>query len=305
MIATHEGRFDEAEQLAIQARQLGTRFDSGHASGTFSVQMFTIRRQQARLHEVAPVLAQFMQNRALGATWWPGLAILHCELGARDEAREAFEQLAAGGFAGLARDAIWAASIAYLAEVCAWLGDAPRAATLYELLLPYAERNIVFGSHTASFGAAGRVLGLLAATLQRWDAAERHFERAIALDTSSGGKPWLARSRCDFAAMLMQRSRPGDRDRAATLLTAGLDDSRIAADLVWQRPSRGPAGRPDRARGAGASTCRRRQHQPADRRRAVPQRQHHRDPRAQHSRQDPGVEPRRGGGVRGPPWIAA
>jgi DNA-binding NarL/FixJ family response regulator len=226
MIAAHEGRFDEAEQLASRARAQGARFDANHASGTFSVQMFTLRRQQGRLAEVAPVLRQFLLHQPQASTWRPGLVVLHCELGDREAARAEFERLAASDFGGIQRDAIWVASIAYVAEVCAWLDDAPRAAVLYELLLPYAERNIVFGAHSASFGAGARFLGQLAATLQRFDAAVGHFERALALDASSGGAPWLARSRCEFAAMLIRRARPEDGERAASLLQAALADAR-------------------------------------------------------------------------------
>ncbi|MFL6663158.1 MAG: helix-turn-helix transcriptional regulator, partial [Rhizobacter sp.] len=226
MIAAHEGRFAEAESLAVQALGCGNRFDRANAAGMFGVQMFTIRRQQGRLRELAPVLRQFLDSESSAATWLPGLAVLHCELGSRDEAHEAFEKLAAGGFAGIANDAIRIASLAYLAEVCAWLGDRARAAPLFELLLPYAERNIVFGAHTASFGAAARLLGMLAATLERWDVAQHHFEHAVDLDARTGGRPGLARSRCEFAAMLLRRAGPGDHPRALALIAAALDAAR-------------------------------------------------------------------------------
>ncbi|MFZ5510539.1 MAG: ATP-binding protein [Pseudomonadota bacterium] len=226
MIATHEGRFAEAEQLALRALSCGERFDRDNAAGIFGVQMFTIRRQQGRLRELAPVLGKFLDSEAQGAIWLPGLAILHCELGAREQARAIFEKLAAGNFAGIANDAIRIASLAYLAEVCVWLGDAARAATLYSLLLPYAARNIVFGAHTASLGAGARLLGMLATTRSRWDDAQHHFEYALAFDARTGGRPWLACSRCEFAAMLMRRAHPGDQERARPLAAAALDDAR-------------------------------------------------------------------------------
>lgn len=225
MIATHEGRFTDAERLASRALECGMRFDRANAAGIYGVQMFTIRRQQGRLDELAPVLRQFLDDDSR-APWRPGLAVLYCELGARAEARAVFEKLAVNGFAGITRDAIWGATVAYLAEACVWLGDELRAATLFELLLPYAERNIVFGAHTASFGATARLLGMLATTLQRWEEAERQFEYAVDFDARTGGRPWLARSRCEFAAMLMRRQRSGDHDRARQLLVAALDDAR-------------------------------------------------------------------------------
>ncbi len=211
MIATHEGCFDEAERLAVQALRCGSRFDRANASGIFGVQMFTLRRHQGRLRELAPVLRQFLDSDAQGETWRPGMAILLCELDALDEARDLFDTLAAGGFAGVPRDAVWIASIAYLAEVCVRLDDAARAATLFDLLLPYAE---------------ARLLGMLATTLQLWDEAQAQFEYAIAFDARTGGRPWLAVSRCEFAAMLMLRAHPDDLERAAALLEAAAADAR-------------------------------------------------------------------------------
>lgn len=92
--------------------------------------------------------------------------------------------------------------------------------------MPYAERNIVFGAHTASLGAGARLLGMLATTRSRWDDAQHHFEYALAFDARTGGRPWLARSRCEFAAMLMRRAHPSDQERARPLAAAALDDAR-------------------------------------------------------------------------------
>jgi DNA-binding CsgD family transcriptional regulator len=225
MIATHQGRFADAEALAQQALRCGQRFDRGNAAGIFGVQMFTLRRHQGRLRALAPLLRQFLAQGSTASTWWPGLAILHCELGERDEARQVLDALARDDFSGIAHDAIRIASLAYLAEVCAWLGDAARAARLYQLLLPYAGRCIVFGAHNASLGAADRLLGLLAATLQQWGEAQRHFETALETDQRSGGRPWLPRTRCDFAQMLLRRGDAGDREQALLQLDAALDEA--------------------------------------------------------------------------------
>ncbi len=225
MVATHQGRFGEGEALALQALRCGERFDRANAAGMFGVQMFTLRRHQGRLRELAPVLERFLQEQSVARTWRPGLAILHCELGARDAARQVFEDLAADSFAGLPNDAIRSASLAYLAEVCAWLGDTAHAPQLHALLLPYAGRCIVFGAHTATLGSTDRLLGLLSATLQQWSEAQRHFETAIDVDQRSGGRPWLPRTRCDFAQMLLRRGDAGDREQALLQLDSALEEA--------------------------------------------------------------------------------
>ena len=303
MIATHEGRFADAEQFAVQALRCGERFDRANASGIFGVQMFTIRRDQGRLRELAPVLRQFLNSESHAATWQPGLVMLLCELGSKDEARDAFEKLAVGGFAAIAHDAIRAASIAYLAEACVWLGDAMRAATLFDLLVPYVDRNIVFGAHTASLGAAARLLGMLASTLERWDEAQRHFEHAIEFDARTGGRPWLARSRCEFAAMLMRRGRSGDNERVLPLLTAALDVARelgmrgveeraLALQQQLMKERKGASKQESYAAGLTERELQvlrlgcRRQDEPRDRGRDFSQSEHCGNPRPQYSRQD-------------------
>lgn len=300
MVATHEGRFADAEPLAAEALRCGKRFDRANAAGIFGAQGWpTLQQRQGRLRELAPVLQRFLAHDSQAATWRPGLAMVHCELGAHDEAQAIFESLAIGGFSGIAQDAIRIASMAYLAEVCVWLEDGERALILFDLLLPYAGRNIVFGAHTASFGAADRLLGMLATTLERWDVAQAHFEQALVVDQRTGGRPWLAQSRCAFAAMLMRRVRGDDLLRAQPLLQAALDESRtlgmralrgkrsgLAAARGRGRDAGAGGGRVVPTRGAGAATGGRRQDQPGDRDGAVSQSEYGRQPCQQHPRQD-------------------
>ncbi len=90
-----------------------------------------------------------------------GRAFLYSQLGRSSEARQEFEQLAASSFRDLPRDGTWLANVGMLSDICAFLGDAPRAAILYELLTPYAARNVMVGV-TGCSGPVSRYLGLLA-----------------------------------------------------------------------------------------------------------------------------------------------
>lgn len=221
MIALHAGRFAEAEALALEGFRHATQF--AQTTGAAAVQLFTLRREQGRLAELAPVLEQFQRSVPDSLTWQPGYIVLNCELGRQEQAQAAFERLAAGDFTiGNAADGARSGSLVYLAEACAWLGDVARAHTLYTLLKPHAGCGIVFGAHVASFGSADRVLGMLALTMRRWDEAGLHFERALAFDEKTGGWPWLAHSRHEYAVMLLERKQPGDVKRAQALLDGAL-----------------------------------------------------------------------------------
>jgi DNA-binding CsgD family transcriptional regulator len=188
--------------------------------------MYTLRREQGRLNEVEPALRHFMRQQGPAAAWRPGLALLYSELERREEARAEFEHLARHDFADLPRDSLWMACMAYLTDVCAFLGDAARAATLYQLLLPYAGRTVVIGNATACYGAVSRYLGMLAATMERWEEAAQHFEDALAMNTRMGARPWLAHTQHEYAKMLLARNQPGDREEATALLNVALSTAR-------------------------------------------------------------------------------
>ena len=142
---------------------------------------------------------------------------MYAELGLMDKARTIFEELAVNEFMGIQQDGVWAASITFLVEVCASLGDRERAEVLYRVLSPYAGYAVV-ASEWASVGAASRFLGQLAATTGRWQDAESHFDQALAMNARMGAKPWLAHTQFQYARMLLARSAPRDVERAKILL---------------------------------------------------------------------------------------
>jgi DNA-binding CsgD family transcriptional regulator len=226
MWAMFAGRFEAAERLAQHALAIGQRLRGQDPLGIFGVQMFTLRREQGRLQELAPVMQRFVHMSPETSTWRPGLALIYSELGLEQEARAEFEHLAAHDFATIPRDARWVTCMAYLAEVCAFLGDARRAATLYQFLLPHNGYNIVLGPTAACYGAASRYLGILAATMQRWETAQGHFEDALEMNARMGAQPWLAHTQHAYAQMLLARGHPGDRQLALHLLDKALAVSR-------------------------------------------------------------------------------
>jgi tetratricopeptide (TPR) repeat protein len=226
MRALMQGRFEDSERLAQQAFAIGQRMQTETAAGVFGSQMFTLRREQGRLKEIEPAVEYFLQQHTAATAWRPGLAVIYSELGRTREAREEFEQLAWNDFADLPRDPLWMGSMTYLADVCTFLGDKVRAATLYKILLPFAGRNVVIGNAESCYGALSRYLGALAATLALWDEAAQHFEDALAMNARMDARPWLAHTQEQYATMLLARRQSGDRDTAAALLDAALATAR-------------------------------------------------------------------------------
>jgi class 3 adenylate cyclase len=210
-----EGRFEDGERLANEALDLAQRFEATGGAPIHGIQISRVRGEQGRFEEMIPVL-EALNARVPNLGWVARLAQIHAELGHEDAARREFEKLAVNDFADIPQDILWLLTVCYAAEACALLRDSRRGETLYALLLPHAERNIVV-ANAACNGSVSRPLGILAASLDRFEEAERFFEHAIDLDRRLGARPLLARAQCDYAQMLLARSAAGDREKALRL----------------------------------------------------------------------------------------
>ena len=151
--------------------------------------------------------------------------LIYLEIGQPKEARTEYDGLV-DDFPAMPRDGRWHYSPVYLSEVCAAFGDAGRAPMLYQAMLPYVGRNILFGAGLACCGSADRYLGLLSTAMGRWSDAERHFKAALAMNERIGARVPLAHTQHDYASMLLARGEAGDRDRAVALLKASLEAAR-------------------------------------------------------------------------------
>jgi ATP/maltotriose-dependent transcriptional regulator MalT len=222
-LALAEGRYDAAEAAAESALQIGTDRHPG-AAGVYGLQMFAIRRAQGRLGEVAPILELAVKRGDLAGMWHPGLAVLFAEVGRLDDARRLFEQLAVDDFAALPRDALWPATVAFLAEICIAIGDRSGAELLYREMSEFANENLMVAM-TICLGPADRLLGGLASVLGRETEAESHFQVAVALAEASESAPWRAEGQYEWARHLKGK---GEMQRAADLAHTALD---TACDL--------------------------------------------------------------------------
>jgi DNA-binding CsgD family transcriptional regulator len=148
--------------------------------------------------------------------------LIYTELGRLDEARAELDDLARDDFKSIVKDGLWSTSIAYLAEVCAVLGDVDRAATIYQLLLPYKGRCIGLAGGATACGTASRYLALMASTMKRFQEAERHFDEALAMSITMGARPEVAHTQYDYATMLLGRAQLGDREHAVDLLRTAI-----------------------------------------------------------------------------------
>ncbi len=222
--ATLDGRFADAERLAQEALALGRLRDTEVATYWFRyAQMLAIRWAQGRLPELWPEVRNHGERFPWVPRWRDALAA--AELGDEEAARRELERHAARGFAELPRYPLWILHLCSLAEACVLVGDERRGLELYELLLPHAGDNAV--SYTQQpFGPVATRLGKLAAMLERWEAADRHFATALERCELLCARAIRARVRLEHATALAARGEEGDRERIAVMLdeAAGLCD---------------------------------------------------------------------------------
>jgi class 3 adenylate cyclase/tetratricopeptide (TPR) repeat protein len=222
MLLTREGRFEEAERRVIEVGPIAQRTQHPGWIATFSAQFFTIRWAQGRLGELEQIVLQRLEEMPGLRAWQVALVILYLDTERPDQAREWFERLAAEDFADIPRDDTWIVTITLAANAAHRLGDTRRAAQLYEILEPYAQRQVTVGFAFICQGSASLMLGEAAATMGRWDDAERHFQEALAFNERTRTPPWLAATQFAYAGMLRARGGPGDDEKPVSLVNWAL-----------------------------------------------------------------------------------
>jgi DNA-binding SARP family transcriptional activator len=238
--AQFAGALDRGEALAQRALELGDEVGEA-AFQVFGAQLVWTRREQGRVGElvegVEAVVARFPELVA----WRCGLALFYAETGRDDEARATLAALAAHAFGDVPRDVLWPLALTIATDVVARLDVPGHAAPLHALLAPFADRCVVAES-AVCLGSIARPLGVLAGALGRFDAAERHFERALARNEELGSVLWSARTRHDWATVIRRRDAPGDGERADALDRHALADAdrlglaALAADITAGAP---------------------------------------------------------------------
>ena len=223
--AALEGAFDDAERLTTEAARFGARLRDSTIPLQAAAQIIGIRWTQGRIAEMRSQLKQAADGLPAMPVYRAALALACCEAGDEPAARRELRHLAVGDFGGIPRDNVWVLAMAFVSETTARLEDAALAGVVYDLLLPFAGRNVL--SPDAIYaGPVARYLGVAAAARQDWETAERHLSAAWEQAQLDGARAMLVRTRLDHARALIARGRPEDRARAG----AYLDEARALAE---------------------------------------------------------------------------
>ena len=176
--------------------------------------MFSVRREQGRLAELAPVIrilaGEGRTRRAVAAR--ARRAARRARHGGGGEARARGASPPTGSTRSARRSGSPRSRTS--TDACTALGDEATAALVYPELEPLAGANVMIGHLVSCYGAADRYLGMLAATLGESERAEEHFERALELNRRMGAATWLAHTAYEYGRFLLA-TRPRARERRA------------------------------------------------------------------------------------------
>jgi tetratricopeptide (TPR) repeat protein len=215
------GRVEEGARLAARALEIRRDGQDPAVLQTYCGQIFVARRELGNLGaQLEESMAAFVDTYPGMHSWRCTLAVVHAEAGRTEAARALLERIGSRGFTDVPRDVHFFPALAMLAEAVHLLRDGARAAQLYPLLLPYADRNVVASWWSPTYvGSVARYLGLLASTAGRPYDAAAHFEQALVANTRMGVRGQLAHTKVDYARVLLARNSPGDADTALRLVT--------------------------------------------------------------------------------------
>ena len=221
-----DGKIEEAERLAGEARRAGDRAEQPLAQQYYGIQMIQIRSMQGRAGELLPDARDLAERFPGIPAWRGGVITLAARSGDHELARRELERFAGDDFSAIPADANWFAAMSLIGEAIALIGDEKRAPMVYEALLPYEGLVIVVARAAGCNGPIDRVLGMLAQTMGRMDDAERHLGNAVEIATRMGDRPGMALCGLGLAEMLLARDQSNDRELAQEMLSTVLSTAR-------------------------------------------------------------------------------
>jgi DNA-binding SARP family transcriptional activator len=219
-----EGRFEDVRARWNDMRRYARAYRA--VAGIEAQQAYYLAREQGDL----AVLLGPLERIAAGSSeslYGPAmLAVAQLDTADETAALRTLNSLTVEDIRRSETESAGGAVLALLAEVAAGGASKSHAALLYDLLNPFAGRLLAAVIGLACLGAAERFQGMLSTTLERWDDAEAHFERALELEQRIRGHALVPRTRYWQAQFLRARARPGDDRTARAILGEVAKDTR-------------------------------------------------------------------------------
>jgi class 3 adenylate cyclase len=179
------------------------------------------RTAQGRARELEDALRLFVE-RTQSFFFKSIYGFVLVEGGEIEGATRLFDEFAAQEFAHPFHNAAWLQFETNCAYIGSRLGRADCVPQLRPKLEPFADQLVVSGFAGYVGGSVAIYLGMLATTIGDWSDAEARFAAAAATHERIGAPIWLARTRLEWARMLLARGESKDVERAGDFLDQAL-----------------------------------------------------------------------------------
>jgi len=192
-LAQMDGRFEEAQLLAIDGAGYGAEKAIPDADGAFKAALYFNLFHARATGEVRALVEDVVVAEPHNPLWRIGAGIAQVESG-DEEAAAASLAAVVEWIPRLPRNEFWPSVLVMSADLASRLPPDPdRAAFLADLLAPWAGRFVVMGSMITTLGPADRALALLAREQGDEARAERLLDAADDLCARLGAEAWAAR----------------------------------------------------------------------------------------------------------------
>ena len=202
-----QGALAHVARGAVEAGEVGSR----HASGARFVQLFHLRAFMGEREALRMMWPHWLRGGS--AQQRSAVAWSAAHLGDFDTANEQLDRLASGELS-IPDDRMRMIVLSHFGEAAALAGRTELAERLCDDLLGF--EGLMFDCGVLQFvvGPVGRPLGMLASLLQRWEAADAHFEAAIRAAKDMEHRPAVADTTFQHARSLVARNQWSERGRA-------------------------------------------------------------------------------------------
>ena len=229
MLALQEGRLEEAERLVPATYELGRRAQATESFSAYATQLYLLRRERGRLEDAhEPMTRAAAQSQAR--------PVFRCALAAPLRSSTTAPRPVVGS-----RISLPTTSSSSLATTSGCSPPHSLQRPLARWATSLGWRSSVRSSpptptgprrtrRKARWGSVARTLGILAGGLGHHEDAVNHLRRAVEIDKSIGGTPWVAHAQVELAALVEPAEAVALRGEAAETASA-LGMERLGARL--------------------------------------------------------------------------
>jgi tetratricopeptide (TPR) repeat protein len=219
MRALMDGHFDDAVEWCAEAEAIGASAHSANAellTFTLRIGWLICAGWAGDAYELCREIV--VRYPALAFMLQPALSMAAARAGRMSDARAELARVDLSNPSEWGAE--WLPAAAVAGEAAALCGDKPVAEALYRELLPFRHLFAIDGIAAANYGSLEHPLGMLAASLDRPDAARGHFDAALAAHRANRSPVLVARTANDRRSFLGAEDEPS-RSRSGVFRREG------------------------------------------------------------------------------------